>query len=400
MPLFRTLPPADAAEIAWLAYHTYNYSGEPLAARLAPHGWSLPQPSELGMSGDRFNDSGYYAKDDAEAFVAVRGDTLALMFRGSENIEDLVSVALAQDRYYDNLDPLIDATFAFAAAQPAIQTLFIGGQSLGGAMVARTAASLPDSARALTLRLATFGSPGTDVDDDGEASRAIVNVHHSGDPVPGAPLLDHLDEPGSDVEIDLPNVAGAKTLARLGAQKVTDQNVTEHDALRYFLSVEAIAGSPLYGDAAPERVPVVLDTAEGDARDDFYRVKQKNAFVLGLGGDDTLNGGGRADLLDGGLGNDRIVAKKGDDVIAGGAGDDVLDGGRDVDLVVVPGLFGSDFVLQPNADGTVAVVPVTADAQALGGRDLALGVEHFRFADGHVETLEGAPAASVEALLA
>lgn len=54
----------------------------------------------------------------------------------------------------------------------------------------------------------------------------------------------------------------------------------------------------------------------------------------GLGGDDTLIGGGDSDYLDGGSGNDSIYGQDGNNTLIGGTGNDYINGGYDNDTYV------------------------------------------------------------------
>ena len=68
--------------------------------------------------------------------------------------------------------------------------------------------------------------------------------------------------------------------------------------------------------------------------------------LMGLGGNDELNGGGANDTLMGGTGRDTILAGDGDDRIVGGAGDDVMTGGGGDDT----------FVFSPRDGGGVDII--------------------------------------------
>ena len=54
-------------------------------------------------------------------------------------------------------------------------------------------------------------------------------------------------------------------------------------------------------------------------------------YILGLAGNDTLNGQGNHDLLLGGNGDDSLIGEAGSDFLLGGHGNDTLDGGDDDD---------------------------------------------------------------------
>lgn len=352
MTLFRSLFADAVAEMAGLAYAAYGYGPEPLQGQLDANarGWIALGAGDLGSAGSYLDGEGYYDRDGAAGFVAVNGEKLAIVFRGSDSIDDLRVVAFEQKDYFNDLKPLVQAALDYAD-EHAIGTIELTGHSLGAAMVQRTAAKIdgfavPDG---ITWQMTTFGSPGTDVDNKTPFSRQILNFAHTGDPVPDAPLLDFLTQHGPFVTIDLPNARGAGTLAELARQKEAQDDdpaiVTEHDMLRYKLSIEALATSPLLADTSEATVAVILDAADGSSRADRYTIGSRNRFVLGLGDADTLAGSSRRDLIDGGEGDDVISAAGGDDLITGGGGDDTLTGSSGADRFVFAGAFGDDLVL-------------------------------------------------------
>jgi Ca2+-binding RTX toxin-like protein len=91
----------------------------------------------------------------------------------------------------------------------------------------------------------------------------------------------------------------------------------------------------------------------GQGGDDDLEVDsriQKNALLVGRGGNDTLRGGG---------GNDTLLGGDGNDVLDGGAGKNTLDGGAGQDGVVIRGTDGDDQIgvdwqLGPNGAQVVA----------------------------------------------
>ena len=54
---------------------------------------------------------------------------------------------------------------------------------------------------------------------------------------------------------------------------------------------------------------------------------------MGLGGDDTLDGGDGNDEIQGGDGGDNIQGGTGDDTLYGGSGNDIITGGEGVDTI-------------------------------------------------------------------
>ncbi len=83
--------------------------------------------------------------------------------------------------------------------------------------------------------------------------------------------------------------------------------------------------------------------------------------ILGLGGNDTIIGGGLRDLIFGGSGNDDLSGGGGADAIVDGFGDDVADGGDDGDVIadfsgtnVLNGGSGNDLILGGYDDDTIS----------------------------------------------
>ncbi|MGA9287236.1 MAG: hypothetical protein WBV93_02705, partial [Anaerobacillus sp.] len=302
--------------------------GVGLKALFGNSGWHALGGANLGIDSRFFDSKGYYENRDSDGYAAVKGDTFALVFRGSDSDSDLIASALDQKDYYDNLRPLIDASFRYIERHD-IETVEMTGHSLGAAMVMRTAAKndLGDIGDNVSWQMLTFGAPGTDDDNTSPDSRSIVNVYHSGDPVPTDPILDRLTEHGAKILVELPHVDNADNIAELGRQKFDASRITEHDMDRYLLSTKAIAGSALYSDTDTGTVAVVLDAANGNALDDVYRVRDSHQLVLGLAGNDTITGRDGRDLLDGGSGKDWLSGAAGDDVLSGGGGRDLLSGG-------------------------------------------------------------------------
>lgn len=386
MSLFGRYQPQAVSEMASLSYAAYG-SGT-LGQQLNDHapGWRPLRPDELGLDPGRFTDDGYYQRNDAAGYAAIDGDRVAIVFRGSDSFRDLVRTGFAQQDYFDNLQPLIQAAFAYAGAIGA-RDIVLTGHSLGGAMVQRTAAlidrfAVPEGAQ---WQMAAFGSPGTDVGITTPFSSTVLNVVHAQDPVPGSPLLPGLTQHGYFASVELPNVAGANTLFELAQQKQAQQSdpaiVTEHDILRYRLSVEAIAQSDLYQWTEAGARTVVLDAADGAPSNDVYAIGGTGALLLGLGGDDRLTGSDQRDLIDGGAGNDLIVAGAGDDIVMGGPGNDTLDGGAGFDVA----LFAAesiDYALF-TSDGWTAAIPRVPEV-APDGTDLLANIESIGFADGPV----------------
>ena len=261
------------ATAAGLAYAAYGYGAAGLAGQLAAWapGWVALGATDLRLPARSFDGEGYYERGGAAGFVAVQGDAVAIVFRGSNLVDDLVDMALDQSGYFAELRPLIQAALDYAAAEGAARVV-VAGHSLGGAMVQRTAAVIEDFAvpEGLTWEMTAFGPPGTDIGDETPFSQTVLNLEHSGDPVADSPFLSGLKQHGQFAAITLPNVEDADDLAELARQKEAQESdpslVTEHDMARYLLSVRAIANSPLHQLTPDGAEVVVLDGADGAAR--------------------------------------------------------------------------------------------------------------------------------------
>lgn len=94
-----------------------------------------------------------------------------------------------------------------------------------------------------------------------------------------------------------------------------------------------------------------LTTAEyqiGSAGDDLLIASDMGATLIGLGGNDDLQGGAARDLIEGGTGNDRLTGGGGVDRLDGGFGNDLLDGGDGADVLL--GQDGNDTLLGAGGD--------------------------------------------------
>ncbi|MDO6481917.1 Calx-beta domain-containing protein, partial [Shimia thalassica] len=115
-----------------------------------------------------------------------------------------------------------------------------------------------------------------------------------------------------------------------------------------FLDALELLGSP---EAIRDRIEAVFDTDLNDAfatlseafrlvgteaNDDPMVIEElTGGAILGLGGDDSLEGNIGGDYLDGGAGNDTLIGGAGNDTLFGGAGRDQLDGGDAADRLYV-----------------------------------------------------------------
>lgn len=192
-----------------------------------------------------------------------------------------------------------------------------------------------------------FGGP----DDD------IVEGNQGDDLVQG--------DDGSDMLVGGSSTSGAVTLDRSGAG-IADGN----DTVNGDVGVDSLDGiDVLAGDNArmnpadPSRSvrstwPRIMPTA------DVTLFDATTTVAPSIGGNDTLNGGGKQDLLLGQGGNDVLTGEAGEDALEGGSGADTLSGGDDDDQII-----GGSWT--PNAyDANVAGIGDTITAGA--GNDVVV----------------------------
>lgn len=305
------------------------------------------------------NDQGYYVSGNDAAFVAKSTDgTLALVFRGSEGINDFADAAFSAANSYKNFAPLISAFIAYANEPTnGINNVLIVGHSLGGELATLFATDRIDGAQNITsldplkfplskISVVTFGSPGI-ADSDHTLvgfESTILNISQTGDPVyyhlgPVAPLeLLHFEHPGpgypgpsSGFAIDLPDVANGFFTGPVPA---------EHKLERYTDSIFAITQSPLFkGTHENTQYRIYFSTTLEWVPDTSA---DSENFVLGTSFGDTIVGGAGRDLLDGDIGKDRLIGNGGPDMLRGGRGDDTF-------------VFNHDSVVSANL-GTVSTI--------------------------------------------
>lgn len=331
--LFGTLGAAAVRDMAWLSDVAYGEGFSGLAPQLASRGWQLLGPGPLNLPAGSFNSQGFYDVGAGQGFVARKGAVLAIAFRGSDDADDLVSTAFDQRSLVRDLRPMVHQALAYASGQAgAIDDIYMTGQSLGGALAGNFASKideLPDPGP-VRFKIVAFGSPGSEEDDRNDLTRGMLEIGHTGDPVPTDDLLSsRLEHHGSSLSIDLPFFDDADDLRELAAQKL-DGRLTEHDSEIYRLTADAIGTSPLYSYSTPDTPTAVLGFASSDA----YQVSTAGAFILGAGGNDSVTGSAGADMLEGNAGNDCLSGQAGSDRLSGSAGLDRLSGGLGDDLLI------------------------------------------------------------------
>lgn len=363
---FGHLEPVRVREVAWLADIAYN-NGTSLDTRLAGLGWMPLGAADLGLAPSLFDAQGYFVNANASAFVAVHGSTLALSFTGSTfgDLNDFFDVAFDQAGYYARLEPLIDATLSYVAASPEIDTLTVTGHSLGGAMADRFAAAEgPTLPAGLDVSIMSLASPGTDLVSSGAVSRSVVEVQHTGDPVPTD--LTQLVHNGMPAPITDESTPDSADLFDLLFRYLFDLP-NEHAVDLYVANIGHITSTSLYGFTTPATAVTILGGGN-DAYGDTHDVQQ--TLILGLDGSDVISGGAGPDLIDGGGASDDLMGGSGNDALVGGPGNDRLDGGAGDDV--------GDYRSDP-AGITVALGTDNGSfvADGFGGVDLVIDIEVF-----------------------
>jgi Ca2+-binding RTX toxin-like protein len=352
---------ADAVEamafLSWAAYRQrspQNPDGS-LSGNLNGSGWHFVSTDKLHLATEdtkhqfyeeTFEFPSYSAQ--LSAFLAYKGDTLAITFRGSDGPGDLVAaLSVNQSDYFADFHDFLDAVQAYAIRhQGEFSNVLISGHSLGGAMAEWFASEDANSFAQLGLdvSITTFGSPGTPNSEIAQNTftDAILNFGNDADyvythkgvlKIPERGLVRH----GSSVEFSLPNVDPND---RQLSHRYTAH---EHDSFLYQRAMLALGESTLgqeYLDSGHARTLIIdaLIRASDEAPLDFH-TSSKALFILGDSGvtaagftdADTIYGGSASDWIDGGIGDDLIWGNDGSDRMVGGSGNDFLNGGKGSD---------------------------------------------------------------------
>ena len=385
---------AEMAYLSWLAYDDQHCDVQTVIDQDGG-GWTALGRSELDPAGTAnplpagaFDSDGYYVDGNAAALVAVKGDTLTVAVRGSDESADYSDALHDQFGHFQRLVPLLDKVFAYLSAHTdTISHLYVTGHSLGGAMAQYFAQSYPvDTALpdGIDVKIATFGSPGTPLAPTTPLARTIVNFGHTQDyifehdlGVGGAPgtyqalaslalvsetpdqvnaELGDLNRVGTNIAIDAPN-----TDWKWGNLTVLDGYaalVGEHAEEMYGRSIDSFANSIFTARflAHPDDHKLIVDTLYSPPGGQVHILDNsaeiQPLFIVGDSGlsadypayadDDLIRGGAAGDWIDGGIGADKIFGKEGPDWLYGGSGSDVLNGNSGNDSLV--GAGGADLL--------------------------------------------------------
>ncbi|WP_051340515.1 hypothetical protein [Azospirillum halopraeferens] len=418
------------AEAATLARALYENDPARLWA-LAP-GWTAVGGNDLAVATGTL-DRGLYTNANARALVAVARldgkDTLAVVFRGSDDRQDWIENFRNIDEHAAHLAGLVAAVERLAASHPFDQVL-VAGHSLGGAMTQHFMERHPPGTGPWVG--VTFGSPGTNGTAD--ADPRLINFRTVDDPIPYLaenradiaaavsampPLqqalvarsiadLIHVDPPltASDILATLPYMTTGYTvdgpvirLARegdvplpsgfTGIDQLSRFDPTAHaiETYRSFMPVRTFgsdAGEAWTGGSGMDEFFGLggNDTLVGGAGMDFLYGNLGDDLLLGGADDDWLHGGQGSDRVDGEAGADQVYGGRGDDTVWGGEGADTLFGGQGNDLVL--GGPGADRLFGNLGDDTLSGGAGNDWLEGNAGADLYV----FAAGDG-VDTIAG-----------
>lgn len=210
-----------------------------------------------------------------------------------------------------------------------------------------------------------------------------VTLNFLADGGDGYPFAEFITEnPQRANRVDLTELeleAGAATFAEVG---------TEQDALAEYLAANFSDEPFNVEDVSPgqdQRIQnlnaksdtVFSDTLMGMSGDDNLQGGTGSDRLLGRQGNDNLQGGSGSDRLFGGKGNDILRGQNGDDFLVGGGGNDLLYGGSGKDTLT--GGDGNDQFWIVNGampDAATTVVDFQLGTDAIGIGNLS-GVKSF-----------------------
>jgi hypothetical protein len=368
-------------------YNNIDTVADGVVTMLEQEGWSPVLLSVSGFSTDSAYKSqmvdGFYANENAAAFVARCGDALVVAFRGTNDFGKIPAPDVGDDTeaghfdsYYDLMRPLIAAVEKYVD-DPAngIQHIYLTGHSLGGAMVTKFMQVHSSSAYSAVTFAApfVFGSPDTRelmvaVDGDAIAADMAFNgptVNVSTGISSLNPLTFHSMDLYRQIAVGIDgegwDTAAADALMHSSIEvrvPAAYQNGTYY--------IDGQTGDPPVGTATND---VMTDPALVDF-----------GIYYGGSGNDTLTGGSAAETFLGGAGNDSISGGGGMDTMSGGAGNDTLVGGAGLQVADYDGAH-DHFTISGNADTGIFTV---TDDTGTDGSDVLQKVERLQFDDAWV----------------
>ncbi|MEA2731822.1 MAG: hypothetical protein QOF70_6297, partial [Acetobacteraceae bacterium] len=197
-----TVSSSEILNAATLSNAAYKNSDR-LLTELASSGWTvlgsdpvplgpfagdeLPKPASAPLLptwdtyfGEGIGDSNFLFDNlNAQGFAARRGNTLAIVFRGTDTIIDKLDWLDFQN-HYAKFGVFIDSVDLYLQENPDISTVYVTGHSLGAAMVHAYMASHPDAAGRHYTGV-TFASPGADAAWVDPNAARTTNFHNAED---------------------------------------------------------------------------------------------------------------------------------------------------------------------------------------------------------------------------
>jgi len=339
MGLFGDFDPKLVSDMAKLALAAYSGGSIDLSLKLAGTGWTPLDVGDVPSLTGYINSEGYFTHWNAAGYLAVNGDKLAIVIRGTDGskVPDLVAAASYPTLHYDLLAPLIAAAIAYKSSHPGITEVDVTGHSLGGEMADLFGAVGGEGLDPGEVKIVTFASPGLPpyLPMTSTWNEKILDIFNANDPVymhTGPVVLTNYHPGIIHSHFFMPNTLGL---------------LNNHNMDHYDKAIEAVSNSRFYNVAKADAFLIV----GGDNSSEFYNSQDiftvtdsytQQHFILGLAGNDRLTGNIADDLLDGGDGNDILTGGAGDDqldgglindTLLGGAGNDSLWGGRQNDTL-------------------------------------------------------------------
>jgi hypothetical protein len=365
----------DAITLSVAAWPDNLGQDKKLATYLHNSGWTLKS-----LSGFQPDSYGYYTNENAAAFAATKGDTLAISIRGVDQPSSPLNlsqdVTFAQDLvaapdpipYYNRLIHFINAAITYANGEPSIKKILITGASLGGEIADLWATNpqstpleqllinqdplLPNSLIQVPLNqealgskfstsnvsVITFGSLGIPFNfADRPLQARVLDLHNSTDPVynhkgltgSNATLLSSLDRFLTHKSGQQGNLSTEKSFY---TPKVSDSTFLPHNPILYQAEINTLTSSVVFNSATAQTIFVfdynndksISPSDVVDVNDATLGIPKGPHFLVGLGGSDKLVGDPS---------NNLIEAVTGTHVLIGGGGGDQFQIVQDSDTI-------------------------------------------------------------------
>ncbi|MCP4382916.1 MAG: hypothetical protein GY798_16100 [Hyphomicrobiales bacterium] len=277
----------------------------------------------LGLEADPGSDfeikglsEGIYTNENAAALLARSDDALFIAFRGTN--DGLFSPDsghwLNKDAHYALFAEMMPALIAYVEANPEIDTIYLTGHSLGGAMVEAATQALVDAGLSgVGLKGVTFASLGyPDSDDIGDLVADFVTDNDIVGPVSNPQGDENTFEDGlfSGLSSESHSMAFYRGIVMFLQEEGVDLK-----------TLSPAKGKDLYDDV------LFVAAVDGDgysfgAAKDSLTGDSSNEVILGGAKGDKLKGKNGDDLILGGSSKDKIFGGKGLDELRGGGGKD------------------------------------------------------------------------------